>query len=150
MQKYDGSIYAIPRKSKGFTQEKIAELTAYTVPSVYAFESGQTLPPDEYVLTLITICDCQQLAIQHILNRVSFAKDYVPQVDIKNLSDAILTFQKYINDYLDKQKRFVDIGFDNEVSHNEQQEFDEICTVIERIYASAMAIKLAKYKRAEE
>ena len=67
----------------------------------------------------IEIYNTQHLAIQHTKNNSDDLKSYIPNIDIKDLSTAILRLQKEVADFLKVSNELIGITCDGIISEVE-------------------------------
>ena len=141
------NIYRYAReKNTKYSQEGAAELLNVSVESLRAYETGRTVPGNDIVCQLVIVYGVQHLAYQHLMHSSEVARRCLPEVDIKELPEAILRLQKEVTDFIKCRDDLVDITCDGKISVDERPRFDEIMKELEDIVAAIMALKFAKTK----
>jgi DNA-binding XRE family transcriptional regulator len=126
MQDKDTNIYQMARKTTPYTQEYVAPLLNVSVESLKAYESGQRVPPKDIVLNMIKLYGTPWLAAKH-LEQDEVAQSYLPKVDMKDLPNAILTFQKELNDVIPLIPKLIDAGYDGKLTPEERAFVKHFC-----------------------
>ncbi len=147
MQKHCQNIYKIARLKTNFTQEQVAELIPTSVESVRAYETGQTIPPDEVACRMAHIYESPDLAYDHLMHKSEAARMIFPSLDKKNLPEAILQLQRDVTEFIKCRDDLIDIGCDGIIDDHERVRYDEICCTLDEIVKSVMALKFAKTKQ---
>ncbi|MEY7998651.1 helix-turn-helix domain-containing protein [Clostridium sp. Mt-5] len=146
MDKECRNIYQIARESAGLTQEKASELMDICVESLRAYEGGRRIPPDRIVIKMIEIYNTQYLAYQHLKTSAEVGQKYLPDIEIKDLSTAILNLQTQVGDYVNCEKLLVRIASDGRISDDEACDFKKICKELDDVLKAIMTFKFSKQK----
>jgi transcriptional regulator with XRE-family HTH domain len=144
MQDHSRNIYRIPRVKANLTQERAAELLPTSVESVRAYETGQTMPPDDIVCRMVIIYDAPELAYQHLMNKSEAARMCLPNVEIRDLPAAMLRLQKEVTDFIKCRDDLIDITCDGVITPEERPRFDQIVGELDDIVAAIMGLKYAR------
>lgn len=142
------NIYQIARESTGLTQEKASELMDISVDSLRAYEGGKRIPPDSIVIKMIEIYDTQYLAYQHLKTKSKVGDIILPDIKIKNLSEAVLILDTEISDYRDFHKKLFKIASNNQIDDDEVEDFKNIMKELDEVMEAIMTLKFSK-KRGE-
>ncbi|MFL0198417.1 helix-turn-helix domain-containing protein [Clostridium sp. WILCCON 0269] len=140
------NIYQIARESAGLTQEKSSELLDISVDSLRAYESGKRIPPDKVVIKMIEIYNTQYLAYQHLKTSAEVGQKYLPEIEITDLSTAILNLQAQVGDYIACEKLLVRIASDGKISEDEKRDFERIAKELNDVVEAIYAFKFSKQK----
>lgn len=142
------NIYQIARESTGFTQEKASELIGISIDSIRAYEGGKRIPPDNTVIKMIEIYDTQYLAYQHLKTKSKLGDYILPDVEVMNLSVAILKLQKEVKDFTNCEDLLIKIGSNGIVNDDEVDDFKRIMKELDEVVEAIMTLKYSK-KRGE-
>lgn len=140
------NIYQIARTSAGITQERAAELLCVSVESLRAYETGRTVPGNDIVCQMVIVYAAQHLAYQHLMHSSEVARRCLPEVDIKELPEAMLRLQKEVTDFIRCRDEMVEITCDGVITAEERPRYDQILKELDDIVAAIMALKFAKTK----
>lgn len=140
------NIYQIARESTGLTQEKSAELMDISVDSLRAYEGGKRIPPSKVVIKMIEIYNTQYLAYQHLRMSEEVGQKYLPDIEIIDLSTAVLNLQTQVGDYIEREKRLVRIASDGKISGDEKCDFEKIIKELNDVIKAIFTLKFAKQK----
>lgn len=137
------NIYQTARESSGYTQEKAAELIGISVESIRAYETGRRIPPTHIVVNMVDVYGTQYLAYQHLRNADDIANLYLPEVDMSNMSAAVLRLLKEVSDFVDKQQELIAITYDGIIDEDERPRFDEIMRELNDVVQAYFALKFS-------
>lgn len=137
------NIYQTARESGGYTQEKAAELIGVSVESIRAYESGRRIPPTHIVVNMVDVYGTQYLAYQHLRNADDIANLYLPDVDVANMSAAVLRLLKEVSDFVGKEQELIEIACDGVVDEGERPRFDEIMRELNDIVQAYFSLKFS-------
>ncbi|WP_283650094.1 helix-turn-helix domain-containing protein [Clostridium butyricum] len=143
MQDYR-NIYQIARESSGLTQEKASELIDISVDALRSYEYDRRVPSDKVVIKMIEIYDAQFLAYQHLKTKSKLGDRLLPNLKIKNFSEAVLTLDTEISDYDGFCKKLFKIASDNKVNDDEVEEFEKIMKELDEVVEAIMTLKFSK------
>lgn len=137
------------RNSKGITQEKLAEMSGYSVDSIQAWESGHR-QPSVPTLDLLAIClDAPWLTGMYLREQSEGAglPELIPSFSPgEPLSRATMALLNRIYAFNDKHhdRRLMQIAEDDVITPDERHEFDSILRDLTDIIQAATAIRYAK------
>lgn len=137
------NIYQTARESSGYTQEKAAELIGVSVESIRAYESGRRIPPTHIVVNMVDVYGTQYLAYQHLRNADDIANLYLPDVNVANMSAAVLRLLKEVSDFVGKEQELIEITCDGIIDENEIPRFDEIMRELNDIVQAYFSLKFS-------
>ena len=143
MQDHSQNIYRIPRVKANLTQERAAELIPVSVESIRAYETGQTVPPDDAVFRMVIIYDAPILAHQHLGNKSELSRKYLPQIAEKDLPSATIGMMKELADVINQQQALIAIACDGKVTVDEKPTADSIKKDIRELIATLTALDCA-------
>lgn len=137
------NIYQTARESTGYTQEKAAELIGVSVESLRSYERGRRVPPTHIVVHMVDVYNLQHLAYQHLKNADDIAKLYLPDVDVENMSAAVLRLLKEVADFVERQQELIAITCDGIIDEEERPHFDEIMRELNDIVQAYFTLKFS-------
>lgn len=130
------TVYKTARETKGYTQEKAAELLNVSVGSIQAYEGGKTQVPNDIVVEMCNIYGNERLAYQH-LRLSAVGKMVLPDIDEKvSFTVSMLMFLKQANDLIAYKDDLIVIGADGVIDESERKRFDEIITQMGKFKAT--------------
>lgn len=138
------NIYQLSREAAGYTQEKAAELIGISVESLRSYELDKRIPPDRSVIKMIEIYDARYLAYQHLKTSAEVGQKFMPEVNLTDISTAILKLQKEVNDFLKLKDDLLDITCDGVISEDEKPRWETILKELDDITNAIMSVKFAK------
>ncbi len=142
------SIYQMTREDLGLSREKASELLEGIAPErIERIENGKfTAHPDE-VLLMAEKYKAPQLCNYFCANECEIGKQYVPEVQIKHLSQIVLAMVASINTVKKNQERLIEMTADGVIDEDEIDEFIEIQDNLERISIAVEALQLWTEKK---
>ncbi len=141
--KENKNIYQISREEAGLTRDTASEMMEYiSADRIEKIESEKSLPhPDE----ILAMADCYKkpnLPNYYCSHQCPIGMEFVPEVQMKELSQIILEMLATLNT-IDRQKnRLIDITSDGEIGTDEMPDFIEIQNTLEKISLSVDSLKL--------
>lgn len=138
------NIYQVARESAGYTQEKSSEMMGISVESLRSYELDKRIPPDKTVIKMIEIYDTRYLAYQHLKTAAEVGQKFMPEVNLTDISTAILKLQKEVNDFLKLKDDLLDITCDGVISEDEKPRWETILKELDDITNAIMSVKFAK------
>ena len=84
------NIYKNARKSAGFTQEKASQLLNVSVDSLRDYEQSQRPVPSDVASAMCDVYQAPYLAVQHLRLTSDLGKRVVPEIQLKDLPEAVL------------------------------------------------------------
>lgn len=135
--------YKTCREAIGITQEKAAELLDVSVESIRAYEGNKRIPPESVVLNMIDIYHAQHLAGQHLRNASEIARRLMPEVEAKELPEAVLGILAAVNKFVAKRDLLVDITSDGRITSDEMNDWQDILASIDTLRNAALSVRFA-------
>lgn len=120
------NIYQIGREASGLTQERAAELLNVSVESLRSYETDRRIPQNDIVAKMVEIYDARYLAYQHLKNSNPLASDMLPNIEIRDIPEAMLRLQKEVTDFIKCRDELIDITCDGQITAEERPRFDAI------------------------
>ena len=120
------NIYKNARKSAGFTQEKASQLLNVSVDSLRDYEQSQRPVPSDVASAMCDVYQAPYLAVQHLRLTSDLGKRVVPEIQLKDLPEAVLGVLAAVQRFCAKRDAMVEIAADGQITESEQAEWDEI------------------------
>lgn len=120
------NIYKNARKSAGFTQEKASQLLNVSVDSLRDYEQSQRPVPSDVASAMCDVYQAPYLAVQHLRLTSDLGKRVVPEIQLKDLPEAVLGVLAAVQRFCAKRETMVEIAADGQIAESEQAEWDEI------------------------
>lgn len=120
------NIYKNARKSAGFTQEKASQLLSVSVDSLRDYEQSQRPVPSDVASAMCDVYQAPYLAVQHLRLTSDLGKRVVPEIQLKDLPEAVLGVLAAVQRFCAKREAMVEIAADGQIAESEQAEWDEI------------------------
>ena len=139
------NIFQAARKSKGYTQEKLAELTGVSVGTIKAYESDKTIPKDpEIVRRLVNILDAQHLYAE-LANKNPLNQEVIPKISTNQpLLKVAMRTVKDLKEIEPEVDQFFFITSKGEIDAGEQKDYDNFVKKLENILSCCLDLKFAK------
>jgi Helix-turn-helix. len=141
--KENKSIYQKTREDLGYSREKAADILETIPPErIERIESGKfTAHPDE-IVTMAQKYKKPYLCNYYCANECEIGRQYVPEIQMKDLSQIILEMIASLNSVQKKQERLIEITADGVVEKNEVGDFIEIQDELEKISITIETLQL--------
>lgn len=139
------NIYKNARKSAGFTQEKASQLLNVSVDSLRDYEQSQRPVPSDVASAMCDVYQAPYLAVQHLRLTSDLGKRVVPEIQLKDLPEAVLGVLAAVQRFCAKRETMVEIAADGQIAESEQAEWDEIMRLANDLNV-AMPVMQAKKK----
>ena len=120
------NIYKNARKSAGFTQDKASQLLNVSVDSLRDYEQSQRPVPSDVASAMCDVYQAPYLAVQHLRLTSDLGKRVVPEIQLKDLPEAVLGVLAAVQRFCAKREAMVEIAADGQIAESEQAEWDEI------------------------
>lgn len=137
------NIYQIARESTSLTQEKSSELLDISVDSLRAYEGGKRTPPENIVIDMAKIYNRPYLILQHYQNTL-IGRELFPNIQIKYLAEAVLTFLDELEDLEGIKKLMIKISRDGQVDESENDDWEMIMKILDEMVCAIITIKFAR------
>lgn len=138
------NIYKIVRKTAGFTQERAAELLNVSVDALRDYEQGQRLVPSDVASAMCDVYQAPYLAVQHLRISSELGKKVVPEIQLKDLPEAVLGVLAAVQRFEAKRDAMVAIAADGQITASERAEWEEILKMIDNLAAAVQNVKFSK------
>ena len=146
--KTNKTAYQLRREELGLSREKASELLGSIAPErLERIESGKfTAHPDE-ILLMAKKYKAPALCNQYCANDCDIGREYVPQVEVKHLSQIVLSMLATLNTVQSKRDRLIEITADGRINDNEIEAFIDIQESLEKISITVEALQLWTEKK---
>lgn len=126
--------YQIVREELGLSREKAAELLE-VIPSerIEKIENERSYPHPDEVLIMSQKYRKPSLCNYYCSNECPIGKQYVPEVQIKELSSIVLEMLASLNAVSKDKDRLIEIAADGKITNDEIEDFIYIQDELERI-----------------
>ena len=141
--KENKNIYQLSREELSVTRDKASELLEYiSADRIEKIESGKTLPQPDEILTMAKCYKKPHLPNYYCSHECPIGQEYVPEIEIKELSQIVLEMLGTLN-YIDGQKnRLIEITMDGKITEDEFNDFRTIQNMLNKISLTADSLQL--------
>lgn len=141
--KENKNIYQTTRESLDLSREKASELLETIPPErIEKIENEKSMPHPDEVLTMSKKYKKPSLCNHYCSNQCPIGKEYVPEVEIKELSSIVLEMLASLNSVNNKKDRLIEITADGKIDNNEIDDFIFIQEELERISITVETLQL--------
>ena len=141
--KENKNLYQIKREELGLSREKASELLESIPPErIEKIENQKSLPHPEEVLIMAEAYKTPNLCNYYCANDCPIGKHYVPEIEMKELSQIVLEMLASLNAMKGKQERLIEITVDGKVDGEEIKDFVHIQEELEKISITVEALQL--------
>ena len=135
--------YQLAREELGLSREKASDLLEVIPPErIEKIENERSLPHPDEVLVMSQKYKKPSLCNYYCSNECPISKEYVPEVQIKELSSIVIEMLASLN-YVNKTKdRLIEIAADGVISDDEIDDFIHIQEELERISITVETLQL--------
>lgn len=138
------NIYKNARKSAGFTQEKASQLLNVSVDSLRDYEQSQRPVPSDVASAMCDVYQAPYLAVQHLRLTSELGKRVVPEIQLKDLPEAVLGVLAAVQRFCAKRDAMVEIAADGQITESEQAEWDEIMCLANNLNVAMNNMRFSK------
>ena len=141
--KENKSEYQRKREELGLTREKAADLLAGLSPErIEKIENGKTQVHPEDVLLMAEGYGAPYLNNYYCSHECPIGQKYVPELNVKDLSQIVLEMLASLNSLQKDQERLIDITVDGEIQSDELEDFVRIQENLERMSMTVDTLQL--------
>ena len=141
--KENKNIYHICREELGLSREKASELLEVIPPErIEKIENEKSLPRPDEVLIMAEKYKVAKLCNYYCANQCPIGREYVPEIQIKDLSQIVLEMLASLNSMRKKQERLIEITADGKIDENEIEDFILIQEELEKISITVETMRL--------
>lgn len=135
--------YQLAREELGLTREKASDLLEVIPPErIEKIENERSLPHPDEVLAMSQKYKKPSLCNYYCSNECPIGKEYVPEVQIKELSAIVLEMLASLNSVSKTKDRLIEIAADSVISNDEIEDFIYIQNELERISITVETLQL--------
>lgn len=117
--KMRGNLLVLRRK-------KASQLLSVSVDSLRDYEQSQRPVPSDVASAMCDVYQAPYLAVQHLRLTSDLGKRVVPEIQLKDLPEAVLGVLAAVQRFCAKREAMVEIAADGQIAESEQAEWDEI------------------------
>ena len=141
--KKDKNKYQLIREELGLSREKASELLETVMPErIEKIESEKVLPHPDEVLTMAEKYKRPSLCNYYCSRQCPIGQQYVPEIEIKELSSIVLEMLASLNSVNKKKDRLIEITADGKIDNDEIDDFIYIQEELERISITVETLQL--------
>jgi len=141
--KEDKTPYQVVREELGLSREKASELLQVIMPDrIEKIENEKTLPRADEVLVMAEKYKRPTLCNYYCSQQCPIGREYVPRVEVKDLSAIVLEMLASLNSVNKVRDRLVEIAVDGKIGNDELDDFISIQDQLERISIAVEALQL--------
>ena len=135
--------YQLAREELGLSREKASDLLG-TIPSerIEKIENEKSLPHPDEVLVMSQKYKKPSLCNYFCSNDCPIGREYVPEVQIKELSAIVIELLASLNSVNKTRDRLIEIAADGVISDDEIDDFIQIQNELERISITVETLQL--------
>ena len=135
--------YQVRREELELSREKASELLGAIPPERLArIENEKVQPHPDEVLLMAEAYKMPNLCNYYCANECPIGREYVPEIEIKDLSQIVLEMVASLNSMHRKQERLIEIAADGQIDGDEIKDFMHIQSELERISMTVEALQL--------
>lgn len=138
--KENKNIYQLTRESLKLTRESASELLSPE--RIEKIENERSLPYPDEVLTMAEKYRQPNLCNYYCANQCPIGQQYVPEIQIKDLSQIVLEMLASLNSMHRQKERLIEITADGRISGDELADFIYIQEALERISITVETLQL--------
>ena len=135
--------YQLAREELGLSREKASDLLEVIPPErIEKIENERSLPHPDEVLVMSQKYRKPSLCNYYCSNECPIGKEYVPEVQIKELSAIVIEMLASLNSVNKTKDRLIEIAADGVISDDEIDDFIHIQEELERISVTVETLQL--------
>ena len=135
--------YQLAREELGLTREKASEILEVIPPErIEKIENERSYPHPDEVLIMSQKYRKPSLCNYYCSNECPIGKEYVPEVQIKELSSIVIEMLASLNSVNKTKDRLIEIAADGMISNDEIDDFIHIQNELERISITVETLQL--------
>ena len=135
--------YQLAREELGLSREKASDLLEVIPPErIEKIENERSLPHPDEVLVMSQKYKKPFLCNYYCSNECPIGKEYVPEVQIKELSAIVIDMLASLNSVNKTKDRLIEIAADGVISDDEIDDFIHIQEELERISITVETLQL--------
>ena len=135
--------YQLIREELGLSREKASELLETIPPErIEKIENERSCPHPDEVLVMSQKYKKPSLCNYYCSNECPIGKEYVPEVQVKELSAIVLEMLASLNSVSKTKDRLIEIAADGVISNDEIEDFIYIQNELEKISITVETLQL--------
>ena len=141
--KENKNIYQLSRENAGLTREAAAEQLAFiSSDRIEKIENEKSLPHPDEILAMADCYKTPSLCNYYCSHECPIGQEYVPEVEIKELSAIVLEMLASLNSVDKRKERLIEITADGKIDGDEIDDFIAIQKELERISITVETLQL--------
>ena len=141
--KENKNTYQLSRENAGLTRQQAAEQMEFvSADRIEKIESERSEPHPEEILAMSRCYKDAALCNYYCSNKCPIGKEYVPQVELKDLTQITLEVLSTLNSLEKEKDRFIEIAADSKITEDEMPDFLTIKKKLEQISLTADSLRL--------
>ena len=141
--KENKNIYQTTRESLDLTRDAASQLMTFmSSDQIEKIESGKKLPHPDEILDMATAYKAPNLCNYYCSNECPIGEKYVPELELKSLSQITLEILASLNSMEEKKNRLIEIAADELISSGEFEDFNTIRDNLDEISVAISSLKL--------
>ena len=137
------TVYQLSRENAGLTREKAGELMDFVSDDrIEKIEAQRSLPHPEEVLAMSECYRDARLCNYYCSHECPIGQVYVPEVELKSLSQITLETVNAINSLEKRKDRLIEIAVDGKIDCEEQADFDDIKKELDDISGAVQMLRM--------
>lgn len=141
--KENKNIYQLSRESLELTRDAASELMEYVSPDrIEKIESEKSLPHPDEVLVMAKAYKAPNLCNYYCSHECPIGQQYVPEVQMKDLSQITLEMLNSLNSVEKAKERIIEITVDGKITEDEIADFIKIKENLDEISHSVDSLSL--------
>lgn len=135
--------YQLVREELGLSREKASELLETIPPErIEKIENEKSWPHPDEVLLMSQKYKRPSLCNYYCANDCPIGREYVPEIQVKDLSAIVLEMLASLNAVNKEKDRLIEITYDGKISNDEIDDFIYIQNELERISITVETLQL--------
>ncbi len=149
--KKDKNVYQLRREEMGLSREKASQLLEIiSADRIEKIESEKCQPQPYEVVRMSDCYKAPNLCNHFCANDCPIGQEYVPEVEMKELSQITLEMLASLNSIEKKKERLIEIVADGKIEENEYDDFALIQNELEKISLAVETLQLWVEKTIDE
>ena len=141
--KANKNAYQLSREAAGLTRERAGELMSFVSDDrIEKIESERSLPHPEEVLAMSRCYRDARLCNYYCSHECPIGQVYVPEIELKSLSQITLETVNAINSLEKRKNRLIEIAVDGRIDPDEQEDFDDIKKELDEISEAVQTLRM--------
>ncbi|MCR4655556.1 MAG: helix-turn-helix transcriptional regulator [Lachnospiraceae bacterium] len=141
--KENKNTYQNSRESAGLTRQQASEQMEFiSADRIEKIENERTEPHPEEILAMSKCYKDASLCNYFCSHKCPIGKEYVPEVELKDLTQITLEVLSTLNSLEKEKDRFIEIAADSRIAEDEIPDFLNIKKKLEQISLTADSLRL--------